>query len=208
MLAELLRAGKQVTAISFDCKQRHSVELQCAIRLANGTCTEHLCLNVPMINGSSSLNTNSIPVDTQGLTPENEIPNTCVPPRNLMFASIALGVMEVRGIDALALGVNTKEYTGYPDCRPEFIEAFHNAAQMAPARFAVDHVNFELLTPLLYDTKASIIKRGICAGAEYENTSSCYAPDEDGKPCRECDSCLLRAAGFKEAGYVDPVAAR
>ena len=128
-----------------------------------------------------------------------------MPARNTIFLAFATGLAEVLGADAVFAGVNAVDYSGYPDCRPEFIEAFATAANLGTARgVAGDRLRFE--TPLIKMTKAQIIKTGLALGVDYSLTHSCYDPDDSGRSCGHCDSCLLRLRGFEEAGAVDPIA--
>ena len=133
-----------------------------------------------------------------------DIPSTYVPARNTIFLSLALGWAEVIGAETIVIGVNALDYSGYPDCRPEYIEAFERLAPLA-TRAGVEGRPFRVLAPLLRMTKAEIIRRGMALGLDYGLTHSCYAPRPDGRPCGRCDSCRLRAKGFAEAGISDPV---
>jgi 7-cyano-7-deazaguanine synthase len=130
-----------------------------------------------------------------------------VPARNTVFLALALGWAEVLGAHDLVIGVNALDYSGYPDCRPEYVAAFEHLASLATAR-GVSGETFRIHAPLQHLTKAEIIRRGIALGLDYGLTHSCYDPDSEGRPCGRCDSCLLRAAGFAEAGVIDPIAAR
>ena len=135
------------------------------------------------------------------------IPSTYVPARNTIFLSLALAWAEVVGAEAIVIGVNALDYSGYPDCRPEYLEAFERLARWR--RAPVSRVGrFAMLAPLLRMTKADIIRRGTALGLDYGLTHSCYDPDPNGRPCGRCDSCQLRARGFSEAGIVDPVSRR
>ncbi len=132
------------------------------------------------------------------------IPSTYVPARNTIFLALALGWAEVVGAADLVIGVNALDYSGYPDCRPEFIAAFEQMANLA-TRAGVEGTRFRIQTPLVAMTKADIIRRGLALGLDYGLTHSCYDPLPDGKPCGGCDSCVLRAKGFREAGAADPL---
>ena len=136
-----------------------------------------------------------------------DIPSTYVPARNTVFLALALGWAEVLGAHDLVIGVNALDYSGYPDCRPEYVAAFEHLAALATAR-GVSGERFRIHAPLQHLTKADIIRRGIALGLDYGLTHSCYDPDSDGRPCGRCDSCLLRAAGFAEAGVIDPIVTR
>jgi 7-cyano-7-deazaguanine synthase len=136
-----------------------------------------------------------------------DIPSTYVPARNTIFLAIALGWAETIDARDLFIGVNALDYSGYPDCRPEFIAAFESLASVA-TRAGVEGARFRVHTPLITLSKADIIRRGLAMGLDYGLTHSCYDPDEEGRPCGHCDSCLLRAKGFAEAGAHDPLLAR
>jgi 7-cyano-7-deazaguanine synthase len=153
--------------------------------------------------GGSSL-TSDIPVPKDRDIDHAEIPSTYVPARNTVFLSLALGWAEVLGSHDLVIGVNARDYSGYPDCRPEFIAAFEQLATLATAA-GVGGARFTVHTPLIEMTKAEIVAAGLALGLDYGLTHSCYDPDAVGRPCRRCDSCVLRAAGFAEAGAVDPL---
>ncbi|HVJ26068.1 MAG TPA: 7-cyano-7-deazaguanine synthase, partial [Vicinamibacterales bacterium] len=133
-----------------------------------------------------------------------EIPSTYVPARNTIFLSLALAWAEVTGSEAIVIGVNALDYSGYPDCRPEYLDAFARLASLA-TRAGVEGRPFQVLAPLLHLSKADIIRLGMQLGLDYGLTHSCYAPTDEGRPCGHCDSCRLRARGFAEAGFEDPV---
>jgi 7-cyano-7-deazaguanine synthase len=145
----------------------------------------------------------AIPKD-RDLDDTREIPATYVPARNTVLLSLALGWAEVESAEAIVIGVNALDYSGYPDCRPEYLAAFERLASLA-TRAGVRGQAFRVLAPLLHLSKAEIIKRGIALGLDYGLTHSCYDPDPDGAPCGACDSCRLRARGFSEAGVDDPL---
>ncbi|RZU47225.1 preQ(0) biosynthesis protein QueC [Fluviicoccus keumensis] len=189
-------------ALSFAYGQRHSSELLAAARLAAAMkAVEHrvIRLDLGMIGGSA-LTDSSIAV------PEEEsvgIPVTYVPARNTVFLAFALGYAEVTDADAIVIGVNAVDYSGYPDCRPEFIEAFAKMAALA-TKGGVEGHPVRIEAPLLHLTKGEIIHAGLALGVDYGLTVSCYQADEDGRACGKCDSCRLRAAGFRAAGVPDP----
>lgn len=212
-LAWLRSRGFSVVALSFDYGQRHRVELDRARRLAEHfSVDEHLVLSLDLraIGGSALTAEVDVPRD-RDLAAEAGIPVTYVPARNTVFLSIALGLAEARGIRDLAIGINALDYSGYPDCRPEFIEAFVQLANLATrdgVEAAARHArHFRVHAPLADLSKAEIVGLGLELGVDFTMTSSCYDPSLDGKPCGHCDSCQLRARGFAEAGVRDPVAA-
>jgi 7-cyano-7-deazaguanine synthase len=160
-------------------------------------------LDLRGIGGSSLTSEQPVPLDRDLEDPG--IPSTYVPARNTIFLSLALGWAEVLGSRDLFIGVNALDYSGYPDCRPEFIAAFERLAGIA-TRAGVEGAGFRIHTPLITMTKAQIIAHGLSLGLDYGLTHSCYAPAADGRPCHRCDSCVLRARGFSEAGAADPLA--
>ena len=212
VLAIAMRDGYECHALSFRYGQRHAVELAAAKRVAEaGGVANHIVIDIDLRKfGGSSLTSDDVDVpksesvDDLDLE-EGSIPSTYVPARNTIFLAFATGLAEVLGADAVFAGVNAVDYSGYPDCRPEFIEAFATAANLGTARgVAGDRLRFE--TPLIKMTKAQIIKTGLALGVDYSLTHSCYDPDDSGRSCGHCDSCLLRLRGFEEAGAVDPIA--
>jgi 7-cyano-7-deazaguanine synthase len=195
-------AGYDCYALSLSYGQRHAAELAAAKRVASATgVSRHLVLPMALdLIGGSALTDSSIHV------PEKEstgIPVTYVPARNTIFLSLALGWAEVLEADDLFIGVNALDYSGYPDCRPEFIDAFEHLANLATKR-AVEGQRVKVHAPLIQLTKAEIIRRGIDLGVDYGHTVSCYQADEEGRACGLCDSCRLRRRGFEEAGIEDP----
>jgi 7-cyano-7-deazaguanine synthase len=185
--------------------QRHAAEIDAARRVAASlSVARHVEIDVDLSKfGGSSLTTDMpVPKDRQIIP--TEIPSTYVPARNTVFLSLALGWAEVLGAHDIVIGVNALDYSGYPDCRPEYIAAFEQLASLATAR-GVQGERFRIHAPLQMLTKAQIIRRGVELGLAYGLTHSCYDPGPGG-PCGRCDSCLLRAAGFAEAGVVDPLA--
>jgi len=201
-LAIAKAAGYQCFALSFDYGQRHRAELDAVQRiLAQFDDVEHkvIHLDLDQIGGSALTDKNiDVPV-----TPSNGIPITYVPARNTIFLSLALGWAEVLSADVIYIGVNAVDYSGYPDCRPEYIEAFQVLANLATKQ-GVEGKTITLETPLIDLSKAEIIKRGIELGVDYSLTVSCYAADDEGRACGVCDSCRLRAAGFADAKVNDP----
>jgi len=202
VLAMAHRSGRQCYALSFDYGQRHRSELAAAARVAGafeGTVHKTVALDLRGIGGSA-LTDDAIEVPTQ---PTTGIPVTYVPARNTVFLSIALGWAEVVGAQEIHLGVNAVDYSGYPDCRPEFIKAFGNLAAVA-TKAGVEGNPVKICTPIIDMTKAEIISAGVELGLDYSMTVSCYQATESGVACGVCDSCRLRAQGFLDAGIDDP----
>lgn len=199
--------GFTLSALSILYGQRHAQELEAARRVAAALGVEHhleLPLDLRAIGGSSL--TSDLPVPEDRDLSATDIPSTYVPARNTVFLSLALGWAEVLGASDLVIGVNALDYSGYPDCRPEFIAAFETLANLA-TRAGVEGARFTVHTPLITMSKADIIRRGLDLGLDYGLTHSCYNPTPAGRPCQHCDSCLLRAKGFAEVGIPDPVLA-
>jgi 7-cyano-7-deazaguanine synthase len=192
-------------ALTLHYGQRHAREVEAARAVARALGIErHLELDVDLrAIGGSSL-TSGLPVPRGRDIDASDIPSTYVPARNTIFLSLALGWAEVLGAHDLVIGVNALDYSGYPDCRPEFIRAFEQLANLA-TRAGVEGARFRVHTPLLTLGKADIIRRGLELGLDYSLTHSCYDPSPGGRPCGTCDSCVLRAKGFREAGVPDPV---
>jgi 7-cyano-7-deazaguanine synthase len=192
-------------ALSFRYGQRHTVELECAAALAAAAGVEHIVSDIDLAAfGGSALVDASIAVPKDGASSgASAVPVTYVPARNTIFLSIAMAVAEVRGSDDIFIGVNAVDYSGYPDCRPEFIDAFSNMAALATRR-GVEGSPLRIHTPLLALTKAAIVERGLALGVDYSLTSTCYDPGSDGGACGGCEACVLRARGFAEAGVSDP----
>jgi 7-cyano-7-deazaguanine synthase len=202
VLALAKTQGFACYALSFDYGQRHQSELAAAQRVASALgVVEHkvIALDLTQIGGSALTDT-SIPVPE---TPGSGIPVTYVPARNTLFLSLALGWAEVLGAQDLFIGVNAVDYSGYPDCRPEYIAAFERLANLA-TRAGVEGMPFRINAPLIKMSKAEIIRQGLLLGLDYGLTVSCYAADLEGAACGRCDSCRLRAAGFAAAGVADP----
>ena len=197
--------GFTIDALTIAYGQRHIRELASARTIARSLGVErHLELSIDLraIGGSSLTSDARVPRDRD--LEASGIPSTYVPARNTIFLSLALGWAEVLAARDIVIGVNALDYSGYPDCRPEFIAAFESLASVA-TRAGVEGARFRLHTPLIAMTKADIIRRGVALGLDYGLTSSCYDPAEDGTPCGHCDSCVLRARGFAEAQANDPL---
>ena len=202
LLAMAHRNGRECYSLSFDYGQRHRAELNAARGLAEryGDVVHRVVsLDLSAIGGSA-LTDMDIPVPT---TPKEGIPITYVPARNTVFLSLALGWAEVLGASEIYIGVNAVDYSGYPDCRPEFIAAYQRLIGVA-TKAGVEGTSISLETPLIELSKGAIIDEGLRLGVDYSMTVSCYQADEMGRACGECDSCRLRAAGFEQAGVPDP----
>lgn len=202
ILAQAKAAGFSCYSMSFDYGQRHRVELQAAERVAAQLgVVEHKVIGLNLNGiGGSALTDSSIAVP-EG--PTEGIPVTYVPARNTVFLSLALGWAEVLGAHDIFIGVNAVDYSGYPDCRPAFIEAFERVANLA-TREGVEGTGFRIQAPLQNLSKAQIVEIGVQHGVDYGLTVSCYQADDEGRACGKCDSCRLRAAGFSVAGVPDP----
>jgi 7-cyano-7-deazaguanine synthase len=200
--------GFDLHAISFDYGQRHAIELECARRIASAAGVRaHRVVKIDFpAAGASALTDASIPVPRHALHRE-PIPVTYVPARNTIFLAHAVSWGEAIAAFDIFIGANALDYSGYPDCRPEFLEAFEKTANLG-TRAGSEGARFRIHAPLLRMTKAEIIRRAAALGLEFASTSSCYDPGAGGAPCGACDSCLLRARGFEEAGLVDPRCAR
>jgi 7-cyano-7-deazaguanine synthase len=200
------RDGFALNALSINYGQRHVRELEASRAVAASLGVERhleLALDLSPIGGSS-LTSDEIDVPKDHPIDPHVIPNTYVPARNTIFLSMALGWAEVLGAADIVIGVNALDYSGYPDCRPEFIQAFERLARLA-TRAGVEGRPLTVHTPLISLSKADIIRLGLSLGLDYGLTHSCYDPLPSGGPCGHCDSCLLRAAGFAEARAVDPL---
>jgi 7-cyano-7-deazaguanine synthase len=196
--------GFALNALTVSYGQRHARELESARAVARALGVErHLEVSVDLrgIGGSALTSAEPVPVDRD--LGAAGIPSTYVPARNTTFLALALGWAEVLDSRDLVIGVNALDYSGYPDCRPEFIAAFEQLAALA-TRAGVEGARFRVRTPLIALSKAEIIRRGLARGLDYGLTHSCYDPAPDGRPCGRCDSCRLRAKGFAEAGVPDP----
>ena len=204
VLAAACRQGFACYAISFDYGQRHRAELTAADRVAKALgAREHRVIPIDLSAfGGSALTDDTIAVPESGVVPD-EIPVTYVPARNTVFLSLALAWAEVLGATDLFIGVNSVDYSGYPDCRPQFIEAFRQLANLA-TKAGVEGESFAVHTPLIDLSKADIIRLGVGLGVDYSLTVSCYQADPTGAACGKCDSCRLRRQGFEDAGVPDP----
>lgn len=206
-LACARRDGFQTYALTFDYGQRHRIELEAAARVAAqlGAAEHRLFrLDLRAFGGSALTADIDVPKDRQPARGTEEIPVTYVPARNTVFLSIALAWAEVLGSSDIYIGVNAVDYSGYPDCRPEFIRAFEQMANLATKAGVEGRQKLRIHTPLISLSKAGIIRLGLGLGVDYSLTHSCYDP-VDGLACGHCDSCLLRRAGFAEAGVEDPL---
>jgi 7-cyano-7-deazaguanine synthase len=200
------RDGFELYALSFRYGQRHSVELEAAVRVAKAfNVKEHRIVDIDLTCFASSLLDKSmdVPKNRGGAEVSVSIPSTYVPARNTIFLSFALGWAETLGCSDIFIGVNALDYSGYPDCRPEYIAAFEKMANLA-TKSGVEGVRTIIHAPLIAMSKKEIIKAGIALGVDYSITHSCYDPSLKGLACGECDSCLLRKKGFEEAGVEDP----
>jgi 7-cyano-7-deazaguanine synthase len=202
VLALAKQQGFKCYALSFDYGQRHNAELKAAARIAaDYGVEEHKVINIGLSSiGGSALTDEHIAVPD---TAQEGIPVTYVPARNTIFLSFALGWAEVLNAHDIFIGVNAVDYSGYPDCRPEFIKTFQHLANLA-TKAGVEGEHFTIHTPLISLSKAEIIKLGTELGVDYHRTVSCYSADEQGRACGVCDACRLRKTGFTEAGIADP----
>ncbi|MDD2556919.1 MAG: 7-cyano-7-deazaguanine synthase QueC [Desulfuromonadaceae bacterium] len=198
-------AGYEVYGLSFSYGQRHSIELECAKKFAPQLgIAKHLILDVDMRQIGGSALTADIAVP-ENRPIDDEIPITYVPARNTVFLAYALAWAEAMQSFDIYIGVNAVDYSGYPDCRPEFIQAFTQMANLATKAAVEKQGRYTVHTPLMHMSKAQIIHTGTQLGIDYALTHSCYAPDSQGRACGVCDSCVLRLKGFREAGMQDPV---
>lgn len=202
VLAMALEEGFECYSLAFDYGQRHRAELDASRKISAALgCKEHKVLTLDLrAIGGSALTDDSIDVPEEAV---EGIPVTYVPARNTVFLSLALGWAEVLGANTIHIGVNAVDYSGYPDCRPEFIAAFEAVANLA-TQVGVEGQKMRIHTPLMSLSKADIIIRGMALGLDYSQTISCYQASHDGLACGVCDSCRLRAEGFLGAGIADP----
>ncbi|MBN1833135.1 MAG: 7-cyano-7-deazaguanine synthase QueC [Deltaproteobacteria bacterium] len=199
--------GFAVYSLSFRYGQRHVMELDFAHRVSNALeAKEHLIVDIDLakIGGSALTGLFEVPKGRDIKEMGREIPMTYVPGRNTIFLSYAMAWAEVVGAADIFIGVNAIDYSGYPDCRPEFIEAFEKMANLATKAGVEGKIRFRINAPLVCMTKAEIIRKGVELGVDYGMTLSCYDPSQEGKACGHCDSCILRRKGFQEAGVLDP----
>ena len=203
VLALATRAGYAVNALTFRYGQRHGIEIERARALAaDWRVARHVVADIDLrLFGGSALTADlAVPKDRDAAAMGEGIPVTYVPARNTIFLSFALAWAEVLGAADLLIGVNALDYSGYPDCRPEYIAAFERMANLATKAGVEGTVRTRILTPLIALSKADIIRTGLALGVDYDRTISCYDPDADGRPCGHCDACVLRAKGFAELG--------
>ena len=199
--------GYETYAMSFRYGQRHTVELQCAEKVANALgVKQHTVVDIDLRTfGRSALTADiEVPKDRSDAEMSDSIPITYVPARNTIFLSYALAYAEVFVADTIFIGVNAMDYSGYPDCRPEYINAYQTMANLATQAGVEGKTKLKIRAPLMDKTKAEIIRIGVALGVDYSLTFSCYDPDAEGRACGGCDSCLLRKKGFKAAGIPDP----
>jgi len=200
--------GFDLYALSFDYGQRHKHELQAAARVARALEVRRhatLAIDLAQFGGSALTAPIAVPKERSTEAMAAGIPITYVPARNTVFLSLALAFAETVSAADIFLGVNALDYSGYPDCRPEYIAAFERLANLATKAGVEGTLKFAIHTPLIQLTKGEIIRRGSALGVDYGLTHSCYDPDLVGRACGQCDACLLRRKGFAEAGLVDPV---
>jgi 7-cyano-7-deazaguanine synthase len=200
--------GFELYALTVAYGQRHSCELEAARRVAQALgVVQHLEMSIDLTGIGGSALTSGTPIPRDRDLTARDIPITYVPARNTIFLSLALGWAEVLGSRDIVIGVNALDYSGYPDCRPEFIAAFEALAAVA-TKAGVEGARFRVHTPLVAMTKADIVRRGVALELDYGMTHSCYDPAPDGTACGHCDSCVLRQRGFAEAGVPDPLRVR
>lgn len=205
------RQGFDIYALSFDYGQRHRFELEAARRVMRSLgVTRHVIetIDLRIFGGSALTAAMDVPKNRDPARISAEIPVTYVPARNTIFLSFALAWCEVLQAHDIIIGVNAVDYSGYPDCRPEYLEAFERLARLATKAGVEGKAEFHIHAPLLHMTKARIIRAGIDAGVDYSLTHSCYDPTPEGLACGVCDSCILRRRGFEEAAVPDPTAYR
>jgi len=199
--------GCEIYSLSFRYGQRDTFELKAAGRVAQALgAKDHLVLDIDLkkIGGCSLLDDTEVPKGRSEAEMQQGIPATYVPARNTIFLSYALAWAEVLGAEDIFIGVNAIDYSGYPDCRLEYIESFERTANLATKAGVEGRTRFRIRTPLIQMTKAEIIRKGLELNLDYGMTHSCYDPSPDGMACGQCDSCLLRKKGFREAGFPDP----
>ncbi len=206
VLAMAKEQGFDPCALTVTYGQRHAVELDAARATATSQgVTDHRFVKVELdkLGGSALTADIDVPKDRDESTMAGEIPVTYVPARNTVMLSIALGFAEVVGANDIFVGVNAVDYSGYPDCRPEYIEAFQTMARLA-TKSGVEGAEINIHAPLVHLTKTDIVREGLRLGVDYSKTHSCYDPDENGRPCGRCDSCQIRNRAFAELGMTDP----
>ena len=208
VLAIAIQAGFEVYALSFRYGQRHSFELEAAKRIAaHYGVARHVIFDVDLSQFGGSALTDDIAVPKKRLAEAmaKDIPVTYVPARNTVFLSLALAWAETLDAWDIFIGVNALDYSGYPDCRPEYVQAFSQMADLATKAGVEGRQHLNIHTPLIHLSKAEIVRRGRELGVDYSQTSTCYDPSTDGQPCGECDACQLRIKGFRENGLEDPL---
>ncbi len=207
ILAIAQRDGFAVNAMTFRYGQRHDVEIEAARKVAQAAnVARHVVVDIDLRQWGGSALTSNIDVPKNRDTAKNsDIPVTYVPARNTIFLSFALAWAEVLNAHAIYIGVNALDYSGYPDCRPEFIAAFEQLARLATRTGVEGTTKLEIRAPLLHLSKGEIVALGTSLAVDYSATTSCYDPDSNGLACGECDACLLRLKGFSEAGINDPI---
>jgi 7-cyano-7-deazaguanine synthase len=207
VLALAKRDGFEVYAMTFRYGQRHELEVAAATRIAaESAVAAHVVVDIDLRawGGSALTSDIAVPKD-RDLGAHADVPITYVPARNTIFLSFALAWAEVLGATTIYLGVNALDYSGYPDCRPEYLQAFERMANLATRAGVEGTARLEIRAPLLHLTKARIIELGNSLGVDYSQTTSCYDPSEDGSACGHCDACQLRLRGFRDAGLADPI---
>jgi 7-cyano-7-deazaguanine synthase len=205
------RDGFACYCLSFDYGQRHSVEIRAAASVAHQLGAREqrtVTIDLRAFGGSALTSDIDVPKDRDERAMATSIPITYVPARNTIFLAFALAYAEVTGAAEIFLGVNAIDYSGYPDCRPEFITAFEQMANLATKAAVEGTFRFKIHTPLIQMTKADIVRKAVELGVDLSLTHSCYDPDAAGRPCGRCDSCALRRKGFEEAGIADPLLSR
>ena len=207
MMALAKKQGFDLYALSFDYGQRHRCELEAAARVARSLgVTHHMIakIDLRMFGGSALTADMEVPKGRDSRRISSEIPITYVPARNTIFLSFALGWCEVLEAQDIFIGVNAVDYSGYPDCRPKFLQAFQDLANLATKSGVEGTATYRIHAPLLHMSKAQIVRAGVDAGVDFALTHSCYDPSPEGLACGGCDSCILRRRGFEEAGIPDP----
>ena len=208
VLAAAINKGFDITALSFNYGQRHNYEIECAKEIATSyNITKHQIANIDLgdIGGSALTDDIDVPKNRDAGEMNSEIPITYVPARNTIFLSYALALAEVENSFNIFIGVNAIDYSGYPDCRPEYIESFQKMGRLATKSGVEETEQLQIHTPLIDLNKSEIIKLGIELGVDYSKTHSCYDPLGKDEPCGKCDACLLRIKGFLDAGTSDPL---
>ena len=208
VLAAAINKGFDIIALSFNYGQRHNYEIQCAREIASSyNVIKHQIANIDLgaIGGSALTDDIDVPKNRDTVKMDSEIPITYVPARNTIFLSFALALAEVENTFHIFIGVNALDYSGYPDCRPEYIESFQKMGRLATKSGVEETEQLIIHTPLIDLKKSEIIKLGIELGVDYSKTHSCYDPLGKDKPCGKCDACILRIKGFLDAGASDPL---